>query len=290
MDIKDLRCFIVLAEELNFRQAAEKLHMSQPPLTRLIGQLERELGVALFERTTRKVELTQAGQSLLREARGLLFHADKTARRIRHATSEASNRLRVGYAPLALYTVLPQFLAQCRKDFPELELDLRERTTDMQLNELCSAEIDIGFIYMPIYSKLLAVKPVYREPMKLAVPANHPMANHPAVKLTDFAGDVFVMHSRAENPAMYDDILRCCTTAGFSPRILQKADDQSCMALLMAGQGIHFIASGMECLEPNGLKHLAISGTAPTLELAIAWRREDPSSIVESLVNQISGI
>lgn len=290
MDIKDLRCFIVLAEELNFRQAAEKLHMSQPPLTRLIGQLERELGVALFERTTRRVELTEAGQSLLGEARGLILHADETARRIRHATAEASNRLRVGYVPLALYTVLPQFLDQCRKDFSELELDLRERTTDMQLNELCRAEIDLGFIYMPIYSKLLAVKPVYREPMKLAVPTSHPMANHSAVKLTDFASDVFIMHSRAENPAMYDDILRCCTIAGFSPRILQKADDQSCMALLLAGQGIHFIASGMECLEPNGLKHLVIDNTAPTLELAIAWRREDPSSIVEALVNQIPSV
>lgn len=290
MDIKDLRCFIVLAEELNFRQAAEKLHMSQPPLTRLIGQLERELGVTLFERTTRRVALTKAGQSLLREARGLILYADETARRIRHATSEASNRLRVGYAPLALYTVLPQFLDQCRKDFPELELDLRERTTDMQLNELCSAEIDIGFIYMPIYSNLLAVKSVYREPMKLAVPTSHPMANYSAVKLTDFASDVFIMHPRAENPAMYDGILQCCTVAGFSPRILHKADDQSCMALLMAGQGVHFIASGVECLEPNGLKHLTISGTAPTLELAIAWRQEDPSSAVKSLVSQIPGV
>lgn len=290
MDIKDLRCFIVLAEELNFRQTAEKLHMSQPPLTRRIRQLERELGVSLFKRTTRRVELTEAGQSLLREARGLLLHADETARRIRHATSKDSNRLRVGYVPLALYTVLPQFLDQCREDFLELELDLRERTTDMQLNELCSAEIDIGFIYMPIYSELLSTKSVYREPMKLAVPASHPMAKHSAVKLTDFASEIFIFHPRAENPAMYDDILRCCTVAGFSPRILQKADDQSCMALLMAGQGVHFIASGMECLEPNGLEHLVISDTAPTLELAIAWRQEDPSSVVKSLINQISSV
>ncbi|NJN58710.1 MAG: LysR family transcriptional regulator [Leptolyngbyaceae cyanobacterium SL_5_9] len=222
MDIKDLRCFIALAEELNFRRAAEKLHMSQPPLTRLIGQLERELGVALFKRTTRSVELTEAGQSLLREARALLLHADEAARRIRHATSEASNRLRVGYVPLALYTVLPQFLGCCRKHFPQVELDLRERTTDMQLSELHSAEIDVGFVYMPVYSDLLAVKAVYREPMKLAVPAHHPMANQQSVKLTNFAGDVFIMHPRAENPAMYDDILRCCTTTGFYPAFYKK--------------------------------------------------------------------
>jgi DNA-binding transcriptional LysR family regulator len=288
VDIKDLRCFIVLAEELNFRRAAEKMHMSQPPLTRLIGRLEQEIGVALFKRTTRNVELTEAGQSLLKEARTLLLHADEAARRIRHATSEASNRLRVGYVPLALYIVLPQFLDRCRKHFPQIELDLHERTTGTQLNELCSAEIDIGFIYMPVHSELLAVKAVYREPMKLAVPAYHPMADQPSVKLTSFANDVFIMHPRAENPAMYDDILRCCTVAGFSPRIFQKANDQSCMALLMAGQGIHFIASGMECLEPTGLKHLTISGAAPTLELAMVWRREDPSSIVRSLVSKTS--
>lgn len=290
MDIKDLRCFIVLAEALNFRQAAEKLHMSQPPLTRRIRQLERELGVSLFERTTRRVALTEAGQSLLSEARGLVLYADETARRIRHTTSKASNCLRIGYVPLALYTVLPEFLDQCRADFPHLELDLRERTTDMQLDELGSAAIDIGFVYTPIYSKLLATKSVYREPMKLAVLTTHPMANYAVAQLTDFASDIFIVHPRSENPAMYDDILRCCTTAGFSPRLLQKADDQCCMALLMAGQGIHFIASGMECLEPNGLEHLVIKGTVPTLELAIAWRQEDPSSIVKSLVNRISDI
>lgn len=287
MDTKGLRCFIVLAEELNFRRAAEKMHMSQPPLTRLVGRLERELGVALFKRNTRNVQLTEAGHSLLREARELLSHADETARRIRHATSAASNRLRVGYVPLALYTVLPQFLNQCREDFPKIDLDLHERTTEIQLNQLCSAEIDVGFIYMPVYSELLAVKAVYREPMKLAIPAHHPMANQPSAKLTAFANDIFIMHPRSENPAMYDDILRSCTKAGFTPRIFQKTNDQSCMALLMAGQGIHFIASGMECLEPNGLKHLLISDASPSLELAIAWRREDPSSVLKSLVSKI---
>lgn len=288
MEIRDLRCFMTLSEELNFRRAAEKLHMSQPPLTRLIGQLEQELGVALFIRTTRSVELTdEAGKVLLKEARELLAHADETARRVRHATSQASNRLRIGYVPLALYTSLPRLLSSCRERFANIELDLRERTTTAQVTELHSAEIDVGFLHMPVYSKLLEFKSVYRELMKLAVPVNHPMANQPSVKLTDFANDIFIMHPRAENPAMYDDILRCCTAAGFSPRIRQKANDQSCMALLSAGQGVHFIASGMECLKPIGVSHIVVSDMTPTLEIAIAWRREDPSFVVKSLVSEI---
>ena len=96
--------------------------------------------------------------------------------------------------------------------------------------------------------------------------------------------DVFILHPRSENPAMYDDILRCCTAMGFSPRIREKGKAQSCMALLSAGQGIHFIASGMECLEPAGVSHVVINGLAPTLELAIAWRRDDPSLVIESSV------
>jgi DNA-binding transcriptional LysR family regulator len=287
MEIQDLRCFITLSEELNFRRAAEKLHMLQPPLTRLIGRLEQEIGVALFNRTTRTVGLTEAGQHLLKEARALLLHADETARRIRHATSEASNRLRIGYVPLALYTVMPQFLNHCRRVFPKIELDLCERSTDMLLDQLHSAEIDIGFIFMPIFSKLLDTKRVYREPMKLAISADHSMANQQSAKLIEFANDVFIMHPRTENSAMYDDILRCCTAAGFSPRILKKAHDQNCMALLLAGQGIHFIASGVECLGSTGLRHIAISDIAPALELAIAWRREDPYSVVRLLVSEL---
>lgn len=287
MEIRDLRCFMTLSEELNFRRAAEKLHMSQPPLTRLIGQLEQELGVALFIRTTRSVELTEAGKVLFKEGRELLAHADETARRVRHATTQASNRLRIGYVPLALHTsFLPRLLSRCRERFANIELDLRERTTAAQVTELHSAEIDIGFLHLPVHSKLLEIKSVYRELMKLAVPVDHPMANQQSAKLTDFANDIFIMHSRAENPAMYDDILRCCTAAGFSPRIRQKANDQSCMALLSAGQGVHFIASGMECLKFTGVSHVVVSDMTPTLEIAVAWRREDPSFVVRSLVSE----
>ena len=284
MEIRDLRCFMTLCEELNFRRAAEKLHMSQPPLTRLISRLEQELGVALFTRTTRSVELTESGKVLLKEAKELLCHVDETARRVRHATSEASKRLRIGYVPLALYTVLPKLLSQCREHFEAVELDVCQRTTMTLVNELHSAEIDIGFVYMPVYSPLLKTKIVYREPMKLAVPTDHLLANQPSVQLRDFASETFIMHPRSENPAMYDDILQCCTTAGFSPRIRQKSTDQSCMALLAAGQGIHFIASGMECLEPKGVSHIELCGATPTLELAIAWRHEDPSTVIKALV------
>ena len=287
MEIRDLRCFMALCEELNFRRAAEKLHMSQPPLTRLIGQLEQELGVALFTRTTRSVQLTESGKVLLKEAKELLAHVDETARRVRHATSQASKCLRIGYVPLALYTVLPQILSQCRERFEAIELDVSQRTTTASINELQSAEIDIGFVYMPVYSPLLETKIVYREPMKLAIPTDHPLAKQSSAQLVDFANEIFIMHPRAENPAMYDDILRCCTAAGFSPRIRQKSHDQSCMALLTAGQGIHFIASGMECLEPNGVSHIELSDMTPTLEVAIAWRREDPSTVVKALVSGI---
>ena len=290
MNIQDLRCFIVLSEELNFRRAAEKLNMSQPPLTRLVRRLEQDIGVALFNRTTRTVELTQAGRYLLKEAKALLIHADETARRIRHATADASNRLRIGYVPLALYTLMPLLLERCRSEFPEIELDLRERSTDMLFDQLHSAEIDIGFLYLPIYSTLLEVKRVYREPMKLAVSADHAMANRSSASLTEFANDVFILHPRAENAAMHDDILRCCTTAGFSPRILKQAPDQNCMALLLAGQGIHFVASGIECLGTTGLRYVAISDTAPALELAIAWRRADPSSVVKALISELSSV
>lgn len=259
--------------------------MSQPSLTRLVRRLEQETGVVLFNRTTRTVELTQSGQVFLKEARALLLHADEAARRIRHATADASNRLRIGYVPLALHIGVPSFLDRCRKEFPEIELDLRERSTDQLVDQLHSAEIDIGFLYMPTYSALLEVKQIYREPMKLAISADHTMANQPSASLKAFADDVFILHPRSENAAMHDEILGCCMAAGFSPRIIEKAHDQHCMALLRAGQGVHFVARGVDCLGSLGQHHVAISDMAPVLELAIAWRKEDPSTAVKSLVS-----
>ncbi|PZD71064.1 HTH-type transcriptional regulator CatM [Acaryochloris thomasi RCC1774] len=290
MEIQDFRCFVVLSEELNFRRAAEKLNMSQPPLTRLVKRLEQDVGVALFNRTTRTVELTEAGQYFLQEARAFLLHADETARRIRHATANASNHLKIGYVPIALHTVMSPFLNRCRSQFPQVELDLRERSTDRIIDQLHSAEIDIGFLYMPAYSTLLEFKRVYREPMALVVPADHAMADRSSASLREFANDIFVLHPRDENPAMHDEILRCCTIAGFSPRTLKQAHDQTCMALLLAGQGIHFVASGLDCLGSKGLHRIAISDTAPALELAIAWRKEDPSAVVKSLVSNLSTV
>ncbi|MEO0801051.1 MAG: LysR family transcriptional regulator [Cyanobacteria bacterium J06642_2] len=284
MELRDLRCFVVLCEELHFRRAAERLHLSQPPLTRLIGRLEQELGVSLFTRTTRSVKLTDSGRVLLAEAKELLSHADEVARRVRHGTADASKRLRISYVPLALYTVLPQLLDRCREEFAAIELDVVQRTTNASLDELHRAEVDIGFVYMPVYSPVLETKVVYREAMRLAVPTVHPLADKTAVSLKAFADEIFILHPRAENPAMYDDILGCFQAAGFSPRIQEKGHDQNCMALLAAGHGVHFIASGMECLEPSGVSHLDISDHSPTLDIAIAWRHDDPSAVIEALI------
>ncbi|MBE9062983.1 LysR family transcriptional regulator [cf. Phormidesmis sp. LEGE 11477] len=285
MEIKDLRCFLVLAEELNFRRAAQRLHISQPPLSRLVARLEKTLGVALFKRTTRTVELTVAGSVLVEEGKKLILQADETARRVRHATAQGSKQFRIGYVPLALYTFLPNLLSRCREQFSEVDIDLRERTTTELVSDLHSAQIDVAFLHLPVRSDLLEVKGIYRESMEIAVPTDHPLATQQSANLVDFANDTFILHSRDENPAMYDDILRCCSEAGFSPRLRRKANHQNCMALLSAGQGVHFVATGVECLQPNSISRLTLRDTVPALEVAIAWRKEDPSAFVQSMVS-----
>ena len=168
MDIKSLRYFLQVAETLNFNRAAERLNISQPVVTRVIAQLEHEVGSKLFERTTRRVALTPAGAVLLREVRPLIAHVEAVQQTIRHSVAERSGRFTVGYTTLAMQTVTPDLLRKFKSEFPEIELEVNEMTTQAQVEALLSAEIDVGFVLTPVIDEALTITPLHRERLKLA--------------------------------------------------------------------------------------------------------------------------
>lgn len=274
MDIKELRCFLMVAKELNFHRAAERLNMSQPPLTKIINKLEHQLGVKLFSRSTRRVALTLAGLQLLQEAQPLINQADATARKIRHTIINRKQHFVIGTTTLALFSFLPELLKRFREAYPDVNLDVEELPTKAIIAKLVSAKIDVGFPLMPASHSLLEIKSISQEQMKLAVANFHPYANQGPMPLSAFANEAFIIHAPHENPAMYEQIIRCCEQAGFKPLLKEKRPEQSCMGLVSAGLGVHFVYPHMKCVNFHGVTYIDIE-PCPSLEIAIAWRKED---------------
>jgi len=281
MDLKVLRYFLHVADTLSFNRAAERLHISQPVVTRAIAQLEHSLGNKLFERTTRRVALTPAGAVLLKEARPLMAHVESIQRMVRHAVAESSSRFTVGATAIALQTVTPPILRRFQQAYPEVELEVRELPTHVQVDALLSAEIDVAFLLAPVSHPSLCIRSIHRERMKLAVPDHHPHApagkQGKVVPLSAFASDNFIIPPRQQNSTVHDEIVKTCEGAGFQPRLKECDENQTCLALVKAGLGVIFIPGQKTDFATDGLVILDIEDPTPVLEVALAWRIDDPS-------------
>lgn len=285
MEIKELRYFLHVAETLSFHRAAERLNSSQPVVTRKIAQLEHSIGSRLFERSTRRVSLTPSGALLLKEVRPLIAQIDAVQRRVRHAVSDRSGRFVVGSTTAALQTVTPALIRKFKQARPDIELDVQEMTTQAQIEALVSAEIDLGFLLAPVYHPNLTTRTIHRERMRLAVPDYHPHviagSGRGPVPLSAFASDYFIMPPRAMNPATFDEIIHACEGAGFRPKLKECGQDETCIGLAKAGLGVLFILGQKTEMPLDGLAILEVEDPVPELEIALAWRTDDPSTCLQ---------
>ncbi|MFN3652243.1 MAG: LysR substrate-binding domain-containing protein [Armatimonadota bacterium] len=245
LELHHFRCLVGLAEELNFGRAAARLHMSQPPLTRIVAEVERFLGARLFERTTRRVSLTPVGEVFVAEARVLLARADAALENVRAAVRRQGGRLRLAYTPLALQTVLPQILSSLREREHEVSIDLVEMPAPAQGEALRKGHVDMGFADAPYdeaeseagtpgFTSLL----IHREALAVVVPHSHPLSGRRSLRLEDLVEETIILHARHECPRDYDRIVEACRTAGFEPRVHPREAGQNCAALVAAGVGI----------------------------------------------------
>ncbi|HFJ9613168.1 TPA: LysR family transcriptional regulator [Stenotrophomonas maltophilia] len=284
MDIKALRFFLHVADTLSFSRAAERLNVSQSVVTRVIAQLEHSVGIKLLDRTTRRVALTPGGVLLLKEAQPLMAHIESVQRAVRHAVAERSGRFTVGSTSMAMQTVTPAFLRRFKQIHPDVQLEVRELTSDAQVESLLSTEIDLGFLLMPASNPTLTVQPIYHERMRLAVPDDHPHATaverNGAVPLSAFAADCFIIPAKRDNPTVHDEVIKACEDAGFRPRLRECAENQTCLGLARAGLGVLFIPSRRTNLPVEGLVFLEVADPVPELHIAAAWRTDDPSAFL----------
>ncbi|MEO8157687.1 MAG: LysR family transcriptional regulator [Betaproteobacteria bacterium] len=277
MELRHLRYFVTLAEELHFGRAAARLHMSQPPLSMQIRALENELGVILLKRTQRHVSLTQAGAALLADARHILARVEQAILTTQRAGRGEIGELAIGFISVADYNVLPVVLREFRRRFPLVNLTLREATTDVQLRDLAAGRIDAGFVLPPVSDPSLESISILREPLIAALPSRHPLARKPGkLALEQLASAPFILFPRPYAPGLYDDIVSCCKAAGFSPRVEQEAIQmQTIVSLVSAELGVALIPASLTNLQRTGVTYKFLKDGSPLTEVHLAWRRGD---------------
>lgn len=287
MELRRLRYFVAVAEELSFSRAAQKLHMAQPPLSTQIKQLEEELGVLLFERTSRGVRITEAGELLLEEARRLFLQVDQTVRAVQRVGHGEVGRLTLGFVPSSSNEVLPSILQAFTGRFPGVELFLREMRPDLIVQRLHDKQIDVGFLYLPLEDPMLNVECLSREPLVLALAETHPLASEARVRLEAISEEPFILPARYRRmPGLYGQVTETCRQAGFTPNAVQKDVwlMQTIVGLVAGNIGVALVPASVRNLRRKGVVYKSVHGLSPTVELGVIWRRGDPGTVLDSFL------
>jgi DNA-binding transcriptional LysR family regulator len=281
MELRHLRYFVAVAEELSFRKAAEKLHMAQPPLSAQIKALEEELRVRLFDRTTRLVQLTHSGRVLLAEARAVLAASTLAEQRVRDAEHSLVGTLRVGVIAPMTNAWLAGILRRFRQQFPAVQLSLFDLTTTEQLRRLRAQELDAGLLRPPVDFPELDSKFVGESRQVLAVPTGHKLAKKRRLRWEDFHDQELVLIHPSAQHGFYDAFLTECAKVDAKPRPVQYANDiQMKMWLISAGFGVApTIATSDEVKRP-GLTFRPLPSALPLVQTVLVWRREDTSPVL----------
>jgi DNA-binding transcriptional LysR family regulator len=291
MELRHLRYFVAVAEELHFGRAAERLRIAQPPLSRQIRDLEREIGAPLFERVARGVELTAAGHAFLPEARLTLAQAERAQRSALRAAQGEAGRLRVGFVEAATWSgVLPEVLGFFRMHLPDIGLSLFEMEALQQADAFRDGRIDVGMLHSlpPDAERWLQAESVYSDPMVAALPAVHRLAGRTRIALADLAEEPWVLFPRPSAPVLYDALIARCRAAGFSPRVVQEAAGWHTVAgLVAAGVGAAFVPRSLALHERPGVAWPAVRDLAVELEMWAAWRRDRRSPVRERFVTAL---
>ena len=251
MELRHLRYFVAVAEELHFGRAAQRLGMSQPPLSQQIKALEQDLGTRLFERTRHKVALTSPGQALLTEAYRLLEQADRMRSVVREVHAGLVSRLNIGCLPSVFYDVLPPILDRLHSQHPEIGLSLQDIETQSGLPQLLDEQIDVAFMRVQKVDRPLKARRIMDEQFIAVVPTKHPLARRKTIALADLADEPLVVYARSMAPSASDRIVEACTQAGFTPNLAYHgATIQSQIGFVACGLGI--------ALVPNIVRHWRI--------------------------------
>jgi DNA-binding transcriptional LysR family regulator len=270
MELRHLRYFKLLAEELHFRKASDKLHIAQPALSRQVKELEKELGVTLFERTKRKVVLSPMGKHLYNKTIVIFRLVEETKKELKELETLEVGKLRVGYVASALYSALPRFLTHLKKNKPRLQVSVCEMSTAEQMESLRNGSLEVGFVRGPVNSKELMQTVVYREHFALFLPANHPLAKRRLTDLSVLRDEPFVFFPRHYNPGYFDKTISLCQYAGFSPNIQYEGlGSNTLLQMVGSGLGVTILPHSMKNSMSKQVKSFPLTWISEKAELVM---------------------
>lgn len=292
MELRHLRYFVAVAEELHFGRAAERLGLAQPPLSQQIKALERETGVMLLHRTKRRVELTAAGAIFLQESRKILAGADRAVLAARRAARGETGELVVGFVSSAVYGKVTSIFRLMQVEYPDVSLLLQDLSSVEQVEAMKAYRLDVGLVRPPVEADdALMTRVIWREPLVVVLPKNHRLAGRKKIAAEELAEESFLL---VHAPGFLDQLVRICALAGFSPRIVQEARSTPTIVNLIAGgMGISIVPASLRNLHRQGVTYRSIRPPEPTIDLAVMWRKNDRSPALRSflqIVWRVAGI
>lgn len=284
IELRHFQYFVVLAETLHFGRAAERLHISQPPLSRQIALMEAELGVLLFERTRRSVRLTRAGARLYDDAVEILNSVDRARRNVVAASRGEDGAITVGFMMSSAYNILPTLTRTYAAAFPRVDMKLAETLPNLLAEAVRSGRTDVGLMYRPEDLTGLETATVYREELVAVLPRHHPLADVDLLDTADLAEESFVSIPREIAPLVYDLIVNHCRQAGFSPHIRLEANlQQTIINLVAEGLGVALVPVSMSATSSGGAVFKSLRH-APVAEVALLWGRDNRNPCVQTFV------
>ncbi|HEQ0195437.1 TPA: LysR substrate-binding domain-containing protein [Pseudomonas aeruginosa] len=292
MELRHLRYFIAVAEELHFGRAAERLGISQPPLSQQIQALEEEIGARLFERTNRRVELTDAGRLFLDESRQVLAQVDKAVLLARRAHLGELGELKIGFTSSAPFTsTIPSSIHAFRKAYPDVHLDLQEMSSRQVLKALLEESLQVGVIRPLALPDAVHWVELFREPLVAVLRADHPLAagSEDGLAIAALAEEPFVFFPRSYGTGLYDQVITLTRQAGFSPRIAQEASEaMTIIGLVSAGLGVSILPASFRRTRVDGVVYRTLSDPEATTAVWLVRRQNEGSPLALSFIDLVT--
>ncbi len=294
MELRHLRYFVAVAETLSFTKAAERMHIGQPPLSMQIRDLENEIGAKLFERTRRRVALTEAGVRFLAHSQAILLRAEQAALDARRAAAGDIGVISIGFTSSLPYSeMLPELLSTFRRDNPGVVLKLREMFTADQFRVLADGGLDIGLVRVEASAAPdgLIVKEIGRDRLVVVLPAVHPLASRASMHLSELANEVFIGFPPGAGTGLPDLFRRLALDAGFEPRIVQTAGEATTqIGLVAAGLGLALLPEPLSCVRIPKVRYVPIEDEGAHFPLSVAWLDREPSPVASRFLSVLDAV
>jgi len=286
MELRQAHAFVTIVDEGHVGRAAERLHVTQPTLSRQIAALERAVGVPLFDRSRRSLALTPAGSVFAEGARDLVRRASALVESAQQAHRGELGVLRIGFVQSATFAALPSMVRAFRAAWPSVRVEVTAMTTLRQVAALADDSLDVGLLRPPVRGDL-SLRTLSRDPLVVALPGGHRLSRRRQVSLADLADESFVLYGRSSGPAVHDTIVGFCRDAGFSPRIVQEAVDvQTIVALVAANIGVSLLIAPTPRTE--SVVFLPLAEDLPPWEMALAWSPGNQSPVLARLLETVA--